>query len=689
MQLDGIPCGCVGVWCTRGLGKFCPNLHEQTALQQPGQLRVPHFGQQQEAVALFLVNQWYTLEDILRTSNPEREGLVEVRSVGERIVLYVLNRIIYRTVEKGSNDVPFLCHEEDEFAKILWKNGKAKAHRGNGHGLQMLEDYVDSFKDDELGLKYPLTTPMRKVCSQYLKRYPADVGLLWEVEGVGGPYQKEKVANKLATVMEYSWAPEKSTNGQVTEVEMTEEILDITADPDAVVPVAKEQANEGACDEEVCEPLTSEAPEEKILVAEVNGEMILEDSEKSPEPEADAELNQPEVEAVVQNGADEMMEVDLEAKEDLVETIGEPVELEDMEQIDQEKQEAEVEVEEKQEAGLTGENEAAANEEAVSVIKENVEKEAVPVVEEDTVPAMEEEVTHAALTLEEEAGPAAEDEAGPAAEDEAAAPPAAEDEAAQEAAAPPAAEEEAAAPPAAEEEAAAPPAAEDEAAAPPAAEDEATAPPAVEEEAASVEEERAAPAAVKEASPAMEEGAAPAVEAIKDSVLPPEAPVLQTEPMECVSSVQTSDRITLEEEIMMETNQGDNKETLKCETDGKREETTTTEDEDEKDKSAEDSPSGVRVLRRGICKPVPPTPKKTSIRLSKAVVVLEASEKFDDAKEEEEQLMSIEEKASTEEDEAIEHNSEEEPPVIDRRVLRRKTKIIQSTPTKAKRRSKN
>lgn len=36
-----------------------------------------------------------------------------------------------------------------------------KDHRGNGHGLQMLEDFVDSFKDHELGLKYPLTRPVQ------------------------------------------------------------------------------------------------------------------------------------------------------------------------------------------------------------------------------------------------------------------------------------------------------------------------------------------------------------------------------------------------------------------------------------------------------------------------------------------------------------------------------------------------
>ncbi len=38
------------------------------------------------------------------------------------------------------------------------------------------------------------------VCRQYLSTYPADVDLLWEVEGVGGPYQKVKVASKLASM---------------------------------------------------------------------------------------------------------------------------------------------------------------------------------------------------------------------------------------------------------------------------------------------------------------------------------------------------------------------------------------------------------------------------------------------------------------------------------------------------------
>ncbi|KAI4898987.1 hypothetical protein NFI96_028878 [Prochilodus magdalenae] len=77
------------------------------------------------AVALFMDDQWYAVEDILRTADPAREGLVKVRSVAERIVLYVLNRIVYRTNEMSAGEVPFLCHGENGFAKILWKSGEA------------------------------------------------------------------------------------------------------------------------------------------------------------------------------------------------------------------------------------------------------------------------------------------------------------------------------------------------------------------------------------------------------------------------------------------------------------------------------------------------------------------------------------------------------------------------------------
>ncbi|KAI4898338.1 hypothetical protein NFI96_024569 [Prochilodus magdalenae] len=182
-----------------------------------------------KAVGLYLLGQWWAAEDILKTADPSRTGLLEVRTPGERIVLYVLNRIIYRTQEKASDDTHFLCHEEHEIAKILWKDGEAigfysvkpegtlcrsfltqcyqlpimdtiyirKCHRRNGYGLQMLTDFVRSFKTDCLGLKYPLSPAMYKVCKNYLSTYPADKELLWEVDGIGGLFQRTLIARKL------------------------------------------------------------------------------------------------------------------------------------------------------------------------------------------------------------------------------------------------------------------------------------------------------------------------------------------------------------------------------------------------------------------------------------------------------------------------------------------------------------
>lgn len=46
-------------------------------------------------------------------------------TVGERIVLYILNRVMYRRKEMSADELPFLCHGENDHAKILWEDGEA------------------------------------------------------------------------------------------------------------------------------------------------------------------------------------------------------------------------------------------------------------------------------------------------------------------------------------------------------------------------------------------------------------------------------------------------------------------------------------------------------------------------------------------------------------------------------------
>ncbi|NXM31981.1 F169A protein, partial [Oxyruncus cristatus] len=177
------------------------------------------------AVALYLADQWWSIDDIVKTSVPGRQGLHQVKSVGERIVLYVLNRIIYRTQEMEGNEIPFLCHGSSHYAKIMWKKGEAigfysvkptgsvcnsffhqeykltvldtmfvrKKHRGKDSGLIMLEDFVDSFTEGPLGLRYPLSSFVYTACKQYLEKYPADKNLLWQVEGAGDWFQRKSI----------------------------------------------------------------------------------------------------------------------------------------------------------------------------------------------------------------------------------------------------------------------------------------------------------------------------------------------------------------------------------------------------------------------------------------------------------------------------------------------------------------
>ncbi|XP_017746066.1 PREDICTED: soluble lamin-associated protein of 75 kDa isoform X2 [Rhinopithecus bieti] len=181
------------------------------------------------AVALYLADQWWAIDDIVKTSVPSREGLKQVSTLGERVVLYVLNRIIYRKQEMERNEIPFLCHSSTDYAKILWKKGEAigfysvkptgsicasfltqsyqlpvldtmflrKKCRGKDFGLHMLEDFVDSFTEDALGLRYPLSSLMYTACKQYFEKYPGDHELLWEVEGVGHWYQRIPVTRAL------------------------------------------------------------------------------------------------------------------------------------------------------------------------------------------------------------------------------------------------------------------------------------------------------------------------------------------------------------------------------------------------------------------------------------------------------------------------------------------------------------
>uniref|UniRef100_A0A8C0UHI8 Family with sequence similarity 169 member B n=1 Tax=Cyanistes caeruleus TaxID=156563 RepID=A0A8C0UHI8_CYACU len=155
----------------------------------------------------------------------------EVQTFGERIVLFVLNCIIFGMLEGSSaNDAFFLPHSATERAKILWRSGEAAAfysvkmkgslcdgttsqcyllpvldtifvqrkYRRGGLGMKMLHDFCQSFlAEDALGISCPISAAMYQVCQKFLQAHPEEQKRLWEVEAPGDWSQRVNIWLKI------------------------------------------------------------------------------------------------------------------------------------------------------------------------------------------------------------------------------------------------------------------------------------------------------------------------------------------------------------------------------------------------------------------------------------------------------------------------------------------------------------
>ncbi|XP_054070909.1 protein FAM169B-like isoform X4 [Rissa tridactyla] len=175
-------------------------------------------------------------EKLLKKSSSTRDvflipGEEEVQTFGERIVLFVLNYIIFGMLEGSSaNDAFFLPHSATECAKILWRDGEAVAfysvkmkgslcdgttsqcyllpvldtifvrrkYRRGGLGMKMLHDFCQSFMaEDALGISCPISAAMYQVCQKFLQSYPEEQKRLWEVEAPGDWSQRVNIWLKI------------------------------------------------------------------------------------------------------------------------------------------------------------------------------------------------------------------------------------------------------------------------------------------------------------------------------------------------------------------------------------------------------------------------------------------------------------------------------------------------------------
>ncbi|TRZ23675.1 hypothetical protein HGM15179_003474 [Zosterops borbonicus] len=182
-------------------------------------------------LAVYLSQRWWPVEDVVKTADPARDGLVLVQTFGERIVLFVLNCIIFGMLEGSSaNDAFFLPHSATERAKILWRNGEAAAFysvkmkgslcdgttsqcyllpvldtifvrrkcRRGGLGMKMLHDFCQSFlAEDALGISCPISAAMYQVCQKFLQAHPEEQKRLWEVEAPGDWSQRVNIWLKI------------------------------------------------------------------------------------------------------------------------------------------------------------------------------------------------------------------------------------------------------------------------------------------------------------------------------------------------------------------------------------------------------------------------------------------------------------------------------------------------------------
>ncbi|KAI1904516.1 hypothetical protein AGOR_G00006450 [Albula goreensis] len=178
-------------------------------------------------VALYLSGKWWMVNDVLKTSNTSRSGLITVQSVGERVVLFLLSQVIFGALERPPDEnMYFSPHPAGEVAKILWQDGAASGFytvkqkgtlcnsgssqsyllpvldtlfvrtrfRRRGLALQMLEDFCTSYSNEEVvGISRPLSSGMYQVCRKYLQVHEKDRDRLYEVEAPGGWAQRRNV----------------------------------------------------------------------------------------------------------------------------------------------------------------------------------------------------------------------------------------------------------------------------------------------------------------------------------------------------------------------------------------------------------------------------------------------------------------------------------------------------------------
>ncbi|XP_034051645.1 protein FAM169B isoform X1 [Gymnodraco acuticeps] len=176
-----------------------------------------------QVLALYLQDQWWSVDDALRTCCKDRNGLISVQSLMERVIVFLLSQVLERSPQEKTL---FSLHPRTESCKLLWRDSQAVGfytikHKGSlcdgwssrcyllptldtllvrrgwrrrGLGLLMLEDFCSSFSTEEiLGVSAPLSPSMVAVCRSFLQQHEEHLESLYEVEAPGGWTQRRNI----------------------------------------------------------------------------------------------------------------------------------------------------------------------------------------------------------------------------------------------------------------------------------------------------------------------------------------------------------------------------------------------------------------------------------------------------------------------------------------------------------------
>ncbi|XP_027128201.1 protein FAM169B isoform X1 [Larimichthys crocea] len=179
-----------------------------------------------QVIAVYLHEEWWCVDDVLRTSSESRSGLMLVQSIMERVIVFLLSQVVERSTGDEEEEVRFCPHPRTESCKLLWRDNQVvgfytvkhkgslcdswtsqayllpvldtvlvrKSCRRRGFGLQMLEDFCSSFCSEKfLGVSCPLSPSMAAVCRRFLQQHEDQRERLYEVEAPGGWTQRRNI----------------------------------------------------------------------------------------------------------------------------------------------------------------------------------------------------------------------------------------------------------------------------------------------------------------------------------------------------------------------------------------------------------------------------------------------------------------------------------------------------------------